>query len=135
MNRRSVLVALFAVLSVAALSPLAAFAQAHSHTAPNGGQIVQIGKFEAELVARPSEIAVYLTDEKEQKVDASGFSATAVVLAKGNERKTVKLLPAGDNRLTGKYDFAVDGKLRATLTLNNKAGQIGVGRYNSPVQK
>ena len=128
MNRRHVLAALFA------LSPAAALAQAHSHAAPNGGEIVQIGKLEAEMVVRPREISVFLTDEKEAKVDAKDFSATAVVLAKGNERKTVKLEPAGGNRLTGQYDFAVDGKFRATLTLSNKAGPVGTGRYNLAVR-
>jgi hypothetical protein len=36
------------------------------------------------------------------KVDASKLSATAVVLAKGNEQKTVELKPAKDNMLSGR---------------------------------
>lgn len=115
---------------VLAFAPIPALAQAHSHAAPNGGQLQQIGPYEAELVVRGSEVALYVVDEKEQKVDASKMSATAVVLAKGNQQKTVSLQPAGDNKLTGKVDFAVDGKFRATVTLKTPAGEAGKGRYN-----
>lgn len=112
-----------------------AFAQGHSHSAPNGGQIVNIGKLEAELVARNGEISLFLTDAKDMKVNAASYSASAVVLAKGNEQKTVELTPSGDNRLAGKFDFVVDGRLRATVTLKGQDGEIGKGRYNTDIKR
>lgn len=118
-----------------AISPVFAWAQGqgHSHAAAHGGQIQQIGTYEAELVVKGSELMLYVVDEKEQKVDASKLSATAVVLAKGNEQKTIELKPAKDNMLSGKAEFPVDGKFRATVTLKAGSTEVGKGRYNLDV--
>ena len=124
----------FLTVTLVALS-YPAFAQGHSHAAPNGGQIVNIGKLEAELVARNGEISLFLTAAKDMKVDAASYSASAVVLAKGNEQKTVELTPSGDNRLAGKLDFVVDGRFRATVTLKGRDGEIGKGRYNTDIKR
>jgi hypothetical protein len=104
----------------------------HSH---HGGQEVKIGAFEAELVVKGSDVTLYVNDAKDQKIDASAFSATAVVLAKGNQQKTIELKPAGDNKLATTIDFQVDGKFRATVTLRNAAGEVGKGRYNVDVKR
>lgn len=126
------MLAIRAVLALAlGAAPPAALGQSgHSHAAPNGGQIQKIGAYEAELVVKGSDVTLYIVDEKEQKVDASKLSATAVVLAKGNEQKMVELRPIGDNKLAGKADFQVDGKFRATVTLKTATGEAGKGRYS-----
>ncbi|NNM74231.1 hypothetical protein HJG44_17845 [Enterovirga sp. DB1703] len=77
-----------------------------------------------------SDVMLFLVDEKEQKVEASPYAATASVLAKGNQQKTVELKPAGDNKLAAKIDFPVDGKFRASLTLKKGPAEIGKARYN-----
>ena len=110
-------------------APAAAWAQAHGHS-HHGGQEVKIGSYEAELVVKGSDVTLYLNDAKDQKIDASKFTATAVVLAKGNQQKTVELAPAGENRLIGKIDFPIEGKFRATVTLKTASGEVGKGRYN-----
>lgn len=123
-------ITMFAALLVA--SPAVAWAQSHghAHAAANGGQIQKIGAYEAELVVRGAELMLYVLDDKDQKVDATKFSATAVVLARGNEQKTIELRPAKDNMLSGRADFAVEGKFRATVTLKAGSAEIGKGRYN-----
>ena len=70
----------------------------HSHAAANGGQIQSIGTYEAELVVKGADMTLYIVDNQEKKVDASKYSATAVVLAAGNQQKTVELSPSGENR-------------------------------------
>jgi nitrogen fixation protein FixH len=124
-----------AIVLSALLAPAAAYAQGkgHAHAATNGGQIQQIGSYEGELVVKGADVMLYVVDETEQKVDASKLSATAVVLAKGNEQKTVELKPAKDNVLSGKADFPVDGKFRATVTLKSGAAEVGKGRYSLDV--
>lgn len=124
-----------ALLAVFALSttalPGATLAQhAHSHAAANGGQIQKIGAFEGELVVKGGEVTLYVVDANDKKVDSGPLSATAMVLAKGNEQKPVQLAPAGDNKLSGKLDFAVDGKFRATVTLRTASGEAGKARFN-----
>lgn len=102
----------------------------HSHAASNGGQVQQIGAYEAELVVKGADLMLYIVDNQEKKVDASKFSATAVVLAAGNQQKTVEMSPSGENRLAGKIDFPITGKFRATVSLKGGEGEAGKGRYN-----
>lgn len=118
------------LLTVVTAAPQAALAQAHNHGPSNGGQLVKIGVYEGELVVKGSDVTLFVEDDKEKAADASKLSATAVVLAKGNEQKTIQLKPAGDNKLTGKVDFPVEGKFRATVTLMSGTTEIGKGRYN-----
>lgn len=102
----------------------------HAHSAANGGQVQKVGKFEAELAVKGAQATLYLTDENDKKVDASGMSASAMVLAAGNQQKTVVMKPAGENRLTGDVDFPVEGKFRATVTLRDGSGDVGKARYS-----
>ncbi|MFC5423844.1 MAG: adenylosuccinate synthase [Stutzerimonas stutzeri] len=102
----------------------------HSHVAANGGQIQQIGAYEAELVVKGADVMLYIVDKQEKKVDAAKFSATAVVLAADNQQKTVEMSPSGENRLAGKIDFPVTGKIRATVTLKSGTAEAGKGRYS-----
>lgn len=102
----------------------------HSHVAANGGQIQQIGAYEAELVVKGADVMLYIVDKQEKKVDAAKFSATAVVLAADNQQKTVEMRPSGENRLAGKIDFPVAGKFRATVTLRSGTAEAGKGRYS-----
>ncbi len=118
-----------AVALALVLGAAAAWAQDHGHS-HQGGQEVKIGSYQAELVVKGSDATLFINDANDKKIDASGFTATAVVLAKGNQQKTVQLVPAGDNKLAGKIDFAVEGKFRATVTLKNAGGEVGKGRYN-----
>jgi hypothetical protein len=123
-----VLTRMFLALSLCFLAA-AAWAQAHGHS-HHGGQEVKIGAYEAELVVKGSDVTLYLHDAKDQKIDSAQFTATAVVLAKGNQQKTMELAPAGDNKLLGKIDFPIEGKFRATVTLKTTTGEVGKGRYN-----
>lgn len=111
------------------LAPVVAWAQGHGHS-HHGGQEVKIGAYEAELVVKGADVTLYLNDNKDQEVDSSKFSATAIVLAKGNQQKTVELVPGGENKLVAKIDFPVEGKFRATVTLKTASGEVGKGRYN-----
>lgn len=118
-----------AVLLAMAAAPAPSWAQAghgHAHT----GQEQKIGAYEVGLVVRGGEATLAITDERDQPIDASRFSATAVALARGNERRTVEFRPAGANRLAAKVDFPFDGKFRATVTLRGPGGDLGQARFN-----
>ena len=98
----------------------------HAHT----GQEQKIGPYEVELAVRGGDATLAISDDKEQPVDASRFSATAVALARGNERRTMEFRPAGANRLAAKVDFPFEGKFRATVTLHGPGGDFGQARFN-----
>lgn len=107
--------------------PGAALAQSHGH---QGGGTQKIGAYEGELVVKGREVTLFLMDENDKKLDASKLRGTAVVLAKGNEQKTVELTPAGENKLAGKVDFPVEGKFRATVTVLSGSAEVGKARYS-----
>lgn len=101
----------------------------HSH-ATHGGQVQKIGAYEVEFVARGGQIQLYVLDEQDRPVDAAQLRATAVVLARGNEQRSVDLAPSGENRLAGPLNFPVDGRVRATVTLRAAAGaEVGRARF------
>jgi hypothetical protein len=113
----------------AGAAPGATWAQGghgHAHT----GQEQRIGAYEVALLVRSAEAILAISDERDQPVDGSRFSATAVALARGNERRTVEFRPAGANRLAAKLDFPFDGKFRATVNLRGPDGDIGQARFN-----
>ena len=123
----------FAIASIALLfsaaGALAQQAGGHAH-ASNGGQVQKIGKYEAELVVRGTELTLYLNDENDKPAEASSFAATALVLAKGNQQKAIELKPAGGNKLVGTGDFQFDDKVRATVTLLASGNEVGKARYS-----
>jgi len=109
-------------------------AQEHGHS-HRGGQEVRIGTYEVELTVASSEMTLHINDTNDQKVNAEGFTATAIVLAKDNQQKAVELAHTGDNKLVGKIDFATDKRFRATVTLRAPKGEVGKGRYNLDVTR
>ncbi len=127
MRRRTMMQATATILAGAA--PATSWSQAAGGHAHSGSE-QKIGPYEVDLTVRGSEAALIIVDDKEQPVDAARFGATAVVLARGNERRTVEFRPAGANRLTAAVDFPFDGKFRATVTLRGPNGNLGSARYN-----
>ncbi|WP_176849703.1 hypothetical protein [Belnapia rosea] len=105
-------------------------AQGSGHGHAHSGNEVKIGHHEVELTVRGTEATLLVRDERDQPVDAASFSATAVVLARGNERRTLEFRPAGANRMVAPVDFPFDGKFRATVTLRGPGGDLGTGRFN-----
>ncbi|MBL6080791.1 hypothetical protein JMJ56_22510 [Belnapia sp. T18] len=105
-------------------------AQGSGHGHAHSGNEVKIGRHEVELTVRGAEATLLVRDERDQPVDAASYSASAVVLARGNERRTLEFRPAGANRMVAPVDFPFDGKFRATVTLRGPGGDLGTGRFN-----
>lgn len=128
MLRRGMLLSL-AVLAATSAAAWAQGGHGHAHAA-HGGQVQKIGQYEVEFLTRDGQIMVYVLDEQDRPVDASQFRATAVVLARGNEQRSVELSPSGENRLAARLEFPVDARVRATVTLRAAAGsEVGRGRF------
>ena len=117
---------LHTLLAAAALG-FAGLAFAHSDeyldtiVTPHGGQMRIAGMHHFELVVEQGTLTVYLTDHADQPVASAGASGSATVLV-GKNRSTISLTPAGDNRLSGKGEFAMDAAMRVVLSIS-VAGQ------------
>lgn len=123
---------LFTLIALALASPLtlahddATLDKVH---APNGGQLRMAGVYHFELVVakegaagKEQPVTVYLTDHADKKIASAGASGTATILA-GKQKTTVKLAPAGDNKLAGvgAYASQPDMKVIVSVTFTDKA--------------
>ena len=104
-----------------------------TQTAPHGGQLRMAGMQHYELVVKPNDVTVYLTDHAGTKQPSKGASGTATILS-GKTKATVKLIPAGDNIMkgAGKFGLAPDMKVVVSITLPGQAAEQA--RF-TPLQK
>ena len=102
-------------------------------TGPNGGQLKHSGKYHLELVVKDTALTVYLTGDKDAKVETKGASGSATVLA-GKVTSNVKLEPGGENVLAGSGSFqpAPDMKVVVSITL---PGQAPIQARFTPLEK
>lgn len=104
-----------------------------TQTAPHGGQLRMAGMQHYELVVKPNEVTVYLSDHAGTKIPSNAAAGTATVLS-GKDKASVKLQPAGDNVLkgAGKFGLAPDMKVVVSITL---PGQSAEQARFTPLQK
>jgi hypothetical protein len=99
-----------------------AFAGAgHDHGPKYGGVVRELHNVAYELVAKPDSLTLYVSDHG-KPVATLGAQAEAVIYA-GNDKTTVKLEPAGENRMLAKGNFrvGVGGRVVLTTALPGKA--------------
>ena len=102
-------------------------ASAHgSARGPNGGQMQDLAGGHVELVAKGPELALYLFDAQNKPLPAKGATATATVLA-GGQQQTVALVAAEGNALRGdgSFDATPGMKVIVSLTLPGQRAQLG----------
>lgn len=96
--------------------------------AMQGGQLGVAGAFSYELVIDKnakegveSAVMVYVTDHAGKKIQTTGASGTATILA-GKLKASAILKPDGDNRMKGstKYTATPDMKVLVSITLAGK---------------
>jgi hypothetical protein len=110
-----------AAASLGLLSTQATFAAGSHDHSPKFGGIVAAGKaFDAELVAKPDLITVYLGDHG--KPLASKGAKAKLTMLTGDEKSEVALEPAGESKLEAKGKFNVSKGTKAVLevTLEGK---------------
>ncbi len=103
-------VALAATLHV----PTALAGAGHDHGPKYGGVVRELHHVAYELVAKPDSLTLYVSNH-DKPVSTQGATAEAVIYA-GNGKTTVKLEPAGENRMTAKGSFKVGVGVRVVLT-------------------
>jgi hypothetical protein len=110
-----------AIASLAWLTTQGAFAAGSHDHSPKFGGIVAPGKaFDAELVAKPDLITVYLGDHG--KPLASKGAKAKLIMLTGGEKSEVALEPAGESKLEakGKFNVAKGTKAVLEVTLEGK---------------
>lgn len=95
-------------------APIAFAGAGHDHGPKYGGVVRALHNLSYELVAKPDSLTLYVSDHG-KPVPTRGATAEAVIYA-GSGKTTVKLEPAGDNRMQAKGDFKVGVGVRVMLT-------------------
>lgn len=88
----------------------------HDHGPKYGGVARELHGVAYELVAKPDSLTLHVSDH-DKPVSTQGAQAEAVIYA-GNGKTTVKLEPAGDNRMVAKGSFKVGVGVRIVLTVS-----------------
>lgn len=104
---------ILSLAAVAALTVSPVFAGA-GHGPSHGGVAREVKSITYELVARPDSLTLYLSDHG-KSIPTRGARAEAVIYA-GNDKTTVKLEPAGENRMMAKGNFRVGVGVRVAVT-------------------
>ena len=68
---------------------------------PNGGPVVDSAGHHVELVAKGTELVLYLADESDKPLASSGTKNARAIVQDGGRTATVPLQPAEPNRLVG----------------------------------
>jgi hypothetical protein len=88
---------------------------------PNGGPMITAGDNHLELVAKGTDLVVYLSDKKHEPVTAKGASGRAIVQA-GGKTSTIVLAPGEGNRLVGKAEAPIAAGARVVVSATLPGG-------------
>jgi hypothetical protein len=116
------------ILAVIVTVAFACSAFAHSDSkwtkGPQGGHIVDAGggKQHWELVAKGSDLTLYVTDADEKPINVDGGSAKAQVLM-GGKTISVDFKPAGGNALRATGDFTAAKGMKVIVKTDKVGGQ------------
>jgi len=119
---------LAATVAVPAAPTLAQHKHAHDHKPKHGGVIKEAGGFVYELVAKPTEIVVHVTDEADKPVPVRGSTANVTLIDSGT-RVEVPLTAGTDNRHAAAGTFPVKPGMSALLDVAVGGKSVAKLRY------
>ena len=117
------------LLLIAALLTSAGSAWAHDAKARNGGRIADAGAYHVEMVVRSDAVDVFISDESEKSVAASGFKGMAILLAGGKSQRVV-LAPVDGTRLSGSATAALPEQAKGVVQLTGPDGKTIQAKFD-----
>ena len=116
-------------LLTAALAILPAGSFAHApKVGENGGAQTDAGNYHVELVAKETNIEVFLRDHSNKAVATTGFKGAAILVIDGKPLR-IELSPAGDNRLTGTAPVALPQAPKGAVLITTSSGNTAQGKF------
>jgi hypothetical protein len=113
------------------LAALAVAATAHAHgpeRGKNGGRQVDAGRYHIELVAKDRSLALYISDEQEVPIDASGFKATGIFVV-GGKAQRIEIKHETANKLSGSSAVALPADLKGAVQIIVPGGGTVQARF------
>lgn len=124
---RDFLAAALVACAVAAAAP--AMAQ-HSHgeheEGPNGGQILAVGPYDAEIVVMEDKLEVRLFEHEGDDITGEATGGDVVLLIGGKPMKVSLVIE--DGVLVGKLDDHLPDEVDAVIRIKTKDGKVHAGK-------
>jgi hypothetical protein len=116
-----------AVAMAVALAMSAALA--HDPKPQHGGAIVVAGNYHVELVAKGTQVDVYLLDHNDKPVVTKGRKGVAILVVEGKSIR-IALESVGDMRLSGTAAVAIPGNPKGVVQVTEPTGGTVQARFN-----
>ena len=118
---------LILALAIAA-SPLAA-ASHEMATGPNGGPVVDSSGHHVEMVAKGSELVLFLTEADDKPLASVGTKNARAIVQDGGKTATVQLQPAEPNKLVGALAHPLGPGARVVVSATMADGHTVQARF------
>jgi methionine-rich copper-binding protein CopC len=113
-----------------ALSTLSSPALAHEVAkGPNGGPVVDVSGHHVEMVAKGTELVLFLTDEADKPLTSAGAKNPRAIVQEGGKTATVPLTPAEPNRLVGTLAQPLGKGARVVVSVTMADGHAVQARF------
>jgi hypothetical protein len=87
----------------------------------NGGRQVDAGDYHVEMVTKDKRLTLYISDDKDAPVDASGFKATGIFVVSGKPQR-IELKPETANKLSGTSGVPLPANLKGAIRITLPTG-------------
>jgi hypothetical protein len=112
------------------LAALASPASAHEAAkGPNGGPVADSAGHHVELVAKGTELVLFLTEEADKPLASAGTRNARAVVQDGGRTATVPLQPAEPNRLVGTLPQPLGSGARVVVSATMPDGHTVQARF------
>jgi hypothetical protein len=96
---------------------------------PNGGPVVDVSGHHVEMVAKGTELVLFLTDEAEKPLASAGAKSPRAIVQDGGKTATVPLNPAEPNRLIGTLAQPLSKGARVVVSVTMPDGRAVQARF------
>lgn len=105
--------------------------QAHEQrVGPRGGALVDAGTYHVELLTREKVVEIFVSDQNDKPLSATGFKALAILAVAGKSVR-VTLAPTADGaKLTGEAAEPLPPRVKGAVQLTGSDGKTSTGRIN-----
>lgn len=111
-----------------AVLPLAALAHEVAK-GPNGGPVVDSGGHHVEMVAKGTDLTLFLTGEGDKPLASAGTRNARAIVQDGGRTATVPLQPAEPNRLVGTLTSPLGSGARVVVSATMADGHAVQARF------
>ena len=111
-------------------SLLASTAFAHEpRKGPNGGDVVDAGAYHIEIVGKGTAVNVFVSDNQDRPLSATGFKALAIIVIDGKTQRVVLEPTTNGETLSGLAPMPIK-TIKGAVQLTDKDGKTATGRVN-----